>query len=70
MHPFAIDIIKIHPFGREMAVKEAVTHKRAIVVGLWCLGTVFASAGQMRKLATNAIGGKDVVRGRWRTDKG
>ncbi len=24
----------------------------------------------MRKLATNAIGGKDVVRGRWRTDKG
>ena len=24
------------------------------------MGTVFASAGQMRKLATNAIGGKDV----------
>ena len=31
MHPFAIDIIKIHPFGREIAVKEAVTHKRAKV---------------------------------------
>ena len=29
-------------------------------VGLWCLGTVFASAKQMRKLATNAIGGKPV----------
>ena len=29
-------------------------------VGLWCLGTVFASAKQRRKLATNAIGGKDV----------
>ena len=24
---------------------------------------------QMRKLATNATGGKDVVRGRWRTDE-
>ena len=29
-------------------------------VGLWCLGTVFASAKQRRKLATNAIGGKPV----------
>ena len=27
-------------------------------VGLWCLGTVFASAKQRRKLATNAIGGQ------------
>ena len=29
-------------------------------VGLWCLGTVFVSAKQRRKLATNAIGGKPV----------
>ena len=29
-------------------------------VGLWCLGTVFASAEQRRKSATNAIGGKPV----------
>lgn len=53
-----------------MAVKEAVAQKRAKVGGPMCLGTVFASAGQMRKLATNDIGGKDVVRGKWRTDKG
>lgn len=33
MHLFAIDIIKIHPFWREMAVKAAVTHKRAKVGG-------------------------------------
>jgi len=26
------------------------------------------SAGQMRKLTTNATGGKGVARGRWRTD--
>ena len=41
----------------------------SVILGLWCLGTVFASAGQMRKLTTNAIGGKDVVRGRWRRDE-
>ena len=29
-------------------------------VGLWCLTAVFASAKRMRKLTTNAIGGKDV----------
>ena len=33
MHLFAIDIIKIHPFGWEMAVKVAVTHNRAKVGG-------------------------------------
>lgn len=38
-------------------------------VCLWYLGTVFGSAKQMRKLATNAIGGKDVVSGRSRTDE-
>ena len=32
----------------------------SVLSGLWCLGTVFASAGQMRKLTANAIGGKDV----------
>ena len=41
MHPFAIDIIKIHPFGREMAVKEAVTHKRANVCGPMVFGDGF-----------------------------
>ena len=41
MHPFAIDIIKIHPFGREMAVKEAVTHKRAKVGGPMVFGGGF-----------------------------
>ena len=47
MHPFAIDIIKIHPFGREMAVKEAVTHKRAKVGGPMVFGGGFrvCSAG-------------------------
>ena len=29
-------------------------------VGLWCLTAVFASAKRMRKLTTNAIGGKPV----------
>ena len=41
MHPFAIDIIKIHPFGREIAVKEAVTHKRAKVGGPMVFGDGF-----------------------------
>ena len=41
MHPFAIDIIKIHPFGREMAVKVAVTHKRAKVGGPMVFGDGF-----------------------------
>ena len=59
-----------HPFGREMKVGKLLDGSGRKWVGLWCLGTVFASAKQMRKLATNAIGGKDVVRGRWRTDKG
>ena len=36
-------------------------------VGLWCLTAVFASAKRMRKLTANAIGGKPVGRGRWRT---
>ena len=38
----------------------------SVILGLWCLGAVFASAGQMRKLTTNATGGKPVGRGRWR----
>ena len=41
MHLFAIDIIKIHPFGREMTVKEAVTHKRAKVGGPMVFGDGF-----------------------------
>lgn len=41
MHPFAIDIFKIHPFGREIAVKEAVTHKRAKVGGPMVFGDGF-----------------------------
>ena len=41
MHLFAIDIIKIHPFGREIAVKEAVTHKRAKVCGPMVFGDGF-----------------------------
>ena len=41
MHPFAIDIIKIHPFGREMVVKAAVTHKRAKVGGPMVFGDGF-----------------------------
>ena len=41
MHPFAIDIIKIHPFGREMAVKEVVTHKRVKVGGPMVFGDGF-----------------------------
>ena len=47
MHPFAIDIIKRHPFGREMAVKEAVAHKRAKVGGPMMFGGGFrvCSAG-------------------------
>ena len=57
-------------FGRGMMVTVAVTVGRpSVFTGLWRLGTVFASAGQMRKLATNAIGGKPVGRGRWRTDE-
>ena len=38
----------------------------SVILGLWGLGAVFASAGQMRKLTTNATGGKPVGRGRWR----
>ena len=38
MHPFAIDIIKTHPFGREIAVNEAVTRKRAKVGGPMVFG--------------------------------
>ena len=41
MHPFAIDIIMIHPFGREIAVKEAVAHKRAKVGGPMVFGDGF-----------------------------
>ena len=42
----------------------------SVILGLWGLGAVSASEGQMRKLTTNATGGKPVGRGRWRTDKG
>ena len=41
MHPFAIDINQAHTFEREVAVKEAVTHKRAKVGGPMVFGDGF-----------------------------
>ena len=41
MHPFAINIIKIHFFGREMLVKVAETLKRANVCGPMVFGDGF-----------------------------
>ena len=38
---FAIDINQAHTFGREMRVKEAVTHKRAKVGGPMVFGDGF-----------------------------
>ena len=38
---FAIDINQAHTFGREMRVKEAVTHKRAKVGGAMVFGDGF-----------------------------
>ena len=38
---FAIDINQAHTFGREVAVEEAVTHKRAKVGGPMVFGDGF-----------------------------
>ena len=45
---------------RKMTVRKQTPRSGRFISGLWCLGTVFASAEQRRKLATNAIGGKPV----------
>ena len=67
---YILYIAPVVSFGRVMAVTVGGAFGRtSVILGLWCLGRFPRLRQQMRKLATNATGGKPVGRGRWRTDE-